>query len=42
MNSHILDRIASEKNKDILHSIELFIATVFVASLVGLAFFAVL
>lgn len=42
MNSHILDRIASEKTQDVIHSIELFIATVFVASLVGLAFFAVL
>ena len=42
MNSHILERITSEKNKDVMHSIELFIATAFVAILVGLAFFAVL
>jgi hypothetical protein len=42
MKSHILELIASERNINILHSIELFIAAAFVASLVGLAFFAVL
>jgi hypothetical protein len=42
MKSHILELIASERNMNFLHSIELFIVAASVASLVGLAFFAVL
>lgn len=42
MKSHIFEVIASERTMEVMHSIELFIATAFVAILVGLAFFAVL
>ena len=42
MKSHIFEVIASERTMDVMHSIELFVATAFVAILVGLAFFAVL
>jgi hypothetical protein len=42
MKSHIFEVIASERTMDIMHSIELFIATAFFAILVGLACFAVL
>lgn len=42
MKFHIFEVIASERTMDVLHSVELFIAAVFVAILVGLACFAVL
>jgi hypothetical protein len=42
MKSHIFGVIASERTIEVMHSIELFIATAFIAILVGLAFFAVL
>lgn len=42
MKSHIFEVIASERTIDVMHSIELFIATAFFAILVGLACFAVL
>ncbi len=40
MNSHIFERIASEKNMDAVHSIEFFIAMGIVISVVGFVFFA--
>jgi len=42
MKSHLLEVIASESSVNFVHSIELFIAAAFVATLVGLACFAVL
>lgn len=41
MNSHILERIASEKNLDLMRSVELFIAMSIAISIVGLVFIAV-
>ena len=40
MNSPILERIAGEKNADVMHSIELFIGMAAVISVVGLLFLA--
>jgi hypothetical protein len=40
MNSKILERIANEKNMDIMRSILFFIAFVVVISVVGLVLFA--
>ncbi len=42
MNSHILEHIASEKNMDVMLSVEFFIAMAAVISVVGLIFFAAL
>ena len=41
MNSHILERIASEKNLDLMRSVEFFIAMAIGISIVGLVFIAV-
>jgi hypothetical protein len=41
MNSHLMERIASENNLSILHSIEFFIAMSVVLCVSGLLFFAV-
>lgn len=41
MNSHILERIVSEKNQDLMRSVEVFIAMAVVICVVGLAFIAV-
>jgi len=41
MNSHILERIASEKIIDVMRSVELFIAMAVVICTVGLVFIAV-
>lgn len=40
MNSHILERIASEKNMNVVRSVEFFIAMAVVISALGLLFFA--
>ena len=42
MSSHILERIASEKSMDVMRSIEFFIATVVVISVIGFVFLAAL
>jgi hypothetical protein len=41
MNSHILERIASEKTMDVMRSVELFMAIVVVICVVGFVFMAV-
>lgn len=41
MNSHILERIVSEKNVDVMRSVELFIAMSAVFCIIGLVFVAV-
>lgn len=41
MNSHILERIVSEKNVDMMRSVEVFIAMFIFVCVVGLAFIAV-
>ncbi len=41
MNSHILERIVSEKNVDMMRSVEVFIALFIVICVVGLTFIAV-
>ena len=42
MKIHIMEVIASERTMNVMHSIELFIVATLLASLVGLACFAVL
>jgi hypothetical protein len=41
MNSHLLERMASEKNLDMMRSVEFFIAMCIFFCVVGLAFIAV-
>ncbi len=41
MNSHILERISSEKTVDVLRSIELFIALAVMICTLGIVFIAV-
>jgi hypothetical protein len=40
MNSHILERIAKDKNMDVVRSIELFVGMTLVISLIGFVFLA--
>jgi len=41
MNSHHFDHILSENAKDVMRSVELFLAITFVLSVIGIVFVAV-